>query len=309
VPSPFADAALAEYMAAASSPLSDLSVTAMREGTAKRAAARPRGPEMHEVRALDVAGLGARLYRPTAATAPLLVYFHGGGWTIGSLETHDRACRRLAAGSGAAVLSVDYRLAPEHPWPASVDDAVSSVRWVAAHATAELNVDGPVGVGGDSAGGTLAALACLRLRDEHPGALPHAQVLLNPNTDLTGAHPSMREKATGWGLDAQAVRFFNSQWVPDERLWSDPGVSPLHAPDLTGLPRAVIVTSEHDPLRDEGEAYAKRLREASVPVQSRRESGLIHNFIQLDDISPACAAAVDRVAADVRACLGSPTAP
>jgi acetyl esterase len=262
---------------------------------------------MYEVRDIEVHGLGARLYRPTANDGPLLVYLHGGGWTIGSLETHDRTCRRLAAGSGAAVLSVDYRLAPEHPWPASVDDTVETLRWVAER-HGELSVGGAVGVAGDSAGGTLATLACLRLRDQHPEALPNAQVLLCPNTDLTGAHASMREKATGWGLDAKAVRFFNSQWVPDERRWSDPGVSPLHAPDLRGLPRAVIVTAEHDPLRDEGEAYAERLREASVPVKARREPGLVHNFIQMDDVSPACARAVDRVAADVRACLASTTA-
>jgi acetyl esterase/lipase len=307
VPSLFADEALTQYMArSASGPLSELSVEAMRAGTAGRVAARPRGPDMHEVRDLRVAGLGlgARLYRPTPAGGPLLVYFHGGGWTIGSLDTHDRACRRLAAGSEAAVLSIDYRLAPEHPWPASVDDAVGSVRW-AAQNTAELHVDGAIGVGGDSAGGTLAALACLRLRDEHPEALPHAQVLICANTDLTGAHPSMREKATGWGLEARAVRFFNSQWVPDERRWSDPGVSPLHAPDLRGLPSAVVITAEHDVLRDEGEAYAERLREAGVPVRARREPGLVHGFIQFDDISPACAQAVDRLAADVRACLDS----
>lgn len=131
---------------AASGPLSELSVEAMRAGTAGRVAARPRGPDMHEVRDLRMAGLGlgARLYRPTPAGGPLLVFFHGGGWTIGSLDTHDRACRRLAAGSEAAVLSIDYRLAPEHPWPASVDDAVGSVRW-AAENSGELNVDGAIG--------------------------------------------------------------------------------------------------------------------------------------------------------------------
>ena len=158
---------------------------------------------------------------------------------------------------------------------------------------------------GDSAGGTLAALVCLRLRDEQPEALPDLQVLLFPNTDLTGAHPSMREKAVGWLLDAQAVRFFNSQWVPDEREWSNPGVSPLHAPDLRGLPPALVVTAEHDPLRDEGEAYAERLREAGVPVQLRREPGLVHNFLPLDHVSPACDAALERLLADLRARLRS----
>jgi len=160
-----------------------------------------------------------------------------------------------------------------------------------------------VAVAGDSAGGTLAALGCLRLRDEYPPALPDLQVLLYANTDLTGAQPSMREKATGWGLDAATVRFFNSQWVPDQARWSAPGVSPLHAPDLSGLPRALVVSAEHDPLRDESEAYARRLRDAGVQVELRREPGLIHGFMTLDEVSPACAAAADRVAADLRARL------
>jgi acetyl esterase len=163
-----------------------------------------------------------------------------------------------------------------------------------------------VAVAGDSAGGTLAALGCLRLRDEYPPALPDLQVLLYANTDLTGAQPSMREKATGWGLDAATVRFFNSQWVPDQARWSDPKVSPLHAPDLSGLPGALVVSAEHDPLRDESEAYARRLRDAGVAVELRREPGLIHGFMTLDEISPACATAADRVAADLRAQLSRP---
>jgi acetyl esterase len=155
-------------------------------------------------------------------------------------------------------------------------------------------------VAGDSAGGTLAALACLRLREEDPESLPDLQVLINANTDLSGGQPSMREKATGWGLEVPMIRFFNSQWVPDESRWSDPRVSPLWAPDVSGLPPALVVTAEHDPLRDEGEAYAERLRYAGVTVHLRREPGLIHNFIMLDEISAACAAAADRIAADIR---------
>ncbi|MGI8428553.1 MAG: alpha/beta hydrolase [Solirubrobacteraceae bacterium] len=276
----------------------------LREGTLARARPRTRGPEMDSVVDLRAEDLPVRLYRPSGDAVPLVVYLHGGGWTIGSVQTHDRVCRRLAAGAACAVLSVDYRLAPEHPWPASVDDAVATMRWVS-------GTDGPVGptlgaitgavaVAGDSGGGTLAALCCLRLRDEHPDSLPDLQVLLNANTDLTGAQPSMREKATGWGLDAPMVRFFNSQWVPDVTMWSDPGVSPLLAPDLSGLPAALIVSAEHDPLRDEAEAYARGLRAAGVDVHLRREPGLVHNFIMLDEVSPACAAAADRVAADLR---------
>jgi acetyl esterase len=246
---------------------------------------------MHLTADVRAGARSGRLYVPASGPSPLVVYLHGGGWTVGSLESHDRTCRRLADGSGAAVLALDYRLAPEHPWPASVDDTVAALRWVAS-APGDLGETPPaVTVAGDSAGGTLAALACLRLRDEHPAALPDLQVLIYANTDLAGTQPSMREKATGWGLDADTVRFFNSQWVPDESRWADPGVSPLYAPDLSGLPPALIISAEHDPLRDESEAYAARLRDAGVGVQLRRESGLIHNFMMLDDVSPACAAA------------------
>ena len=304
----FADDQLAAFVAQPS-PVGSLDVAAMRQGISQRARARPRGPEMHSVADVAAGARPARLYVTVAGPCPLVVYLHGGGWTVGSLDSHDRICRRLAKSSGAAVLALDYRLAPEHPWPASVEDTVGALRWVAS-APAELGERPPtVAVAGDSAGGTLAALACLRLRDEHPHALPDLQVLLYANTDLTGAQPSMREKATGWGLDADTVRFFNSQWVPDRTQWADPGVSPLHASDLFGLPRALIISAEHDPLRDESEAYAARLREASVEVELRRESGLIHNFMMLDDLSPACAAAADRVAEDLRAYFNSPTPP
>ena len=311
MPGPFADEQLAAYVAQASSVFAQPEVAAMRAGIASRAAARPRGPDLHEVRDLRIGELPARLYRPVPGPGPLVVYLHGGGWTVGSLESHDRMCRRLADGSGAAVLAIDYRLAPEHPWPASVDDTVAALRWVAS-GPAGLGPDGlgpaptAVAVAGDSAGGTLAALGCLRLRDEYPPALPDLQVLLYANTDLTGAQPSIREKATGWGLDAATVRFFNSQWVPDQARWADPAVSPLHAPDLSGLPGALVVSAEHDPLRDESEAYARRLREAGVAVELRREAGLIHGFMTLDGVSPACAAAADRVAADLRAQLSRP---
>ena len=158
---------------------------------------------------------------------------------------------------------------------------------------------GAVAVSGDSAGGALAALACQRLRSEDPAALPDLQVLLNANTDLASDRPSMHDKASGWGLDVTAVHFFNSQWVPDRARWADPDVSPLRATDLSGLPPAIIVSAEHDPLRDESEAYAERLRAAGVDASLTREPGLVHNFMMLDEVSPACAAAADRVATEI----------
>jgi acetyl esterase len=308
-PSRFADPELAELVAQVNSRRGGTDVAALREGGAQRARARAKGPDLAVVRDVLVPARGgaaavpARLYRSQPAPAPLVVYAHGGGWTIGSLDTHDRICRLLASTSGAAVLSVGYRLAPEHPAPAATDDVVHVLEWVATTPSELDPAPTAVAVAGDSAGGTLAALAYLRLRDARSAALPDLQVLVCANTDLTGAGASMREKASGWGLDVADVELFNRQWVPDPRRWADPAVSPLRAPDLHGLPPALVVTAEHDPLRDQGEAYALRLREAGVPVDLRREDGLVHNFLMYDEVSPACARAVDRLARDIRRLL------
>ncbi len=159
------------------------------------------------------------------------------------------------------------------------------------------------GVAGDSAGGALAALACQQLRERDPAALPHVQILLCPNTDLAADTSSMREKGVGFALDAELVRWFARQWVPDPERRADPRVSPLRAEDLSGLPRALVVTAEHDPLRDEGEAYARRLVESGVTTTLRRELGLVHNPIMLAHVSPACASALRRVIGDVRSLL------
>jgi acetyl esterase len=309
----FADHELATFLADLNAQ-SDPSATqpepeALRQAAEDRAAARPQGPEMHAVRDLSVPpdGRPARLYRPTSEATPLILYLHGGGWVIGSLETHDRACRRLAFSSGACVLALDYRLAPEHPWPAAVDDAVAALRWIASQPTELGMAPTAVAVAGDSAGGTTAALACLRLRDQAPDALPRVQALIYANTDLSNSGASMREKGHGFGLEVEGIEWFNSRWVPDRSLLTDPQVSPLFAPDLSGLPAAIVITCEHDPLRDQGEAYAERLQQAGVPVTARREPGLTHNFMLWDTVSPACAAAGDRVAADLKAALGTPS--
>lgn len=300
----YADRALAK-IATAPSPFSNLDAVEIRASIAARAATRKPGPEVHEVREVRLGECGARLYRPTAENAPIVLYLHGGGWTVGDLDSFDRVCRRLALSSKAAVLALDYRLAPEDPWPASVEDTVAALRWIAG-APAELDGLGPaVGVAGDSAGGTLAALACQRLRDEDPGSLPALQVLIYANADLTGAQPSMRENATGGGLEPEAVRWFNGQWVPDPARWGDSGVSPLALADLAGLPPALVISAEHDPLRDELELYAERLGETGVEVVLRREAGQIHNFMQYDEISPAAAAAADRIGAEIGSRLGT----
>jgi acetyl esterase len=306
---PLADAALtrfiAEFNAQPSPSAAETGPRALREGAEERAAARPKGPEMHTVRdaAIPPDHIPARLYRPVAGPTAMVVYLHGGGWVIGSIHTHDRACRRLAAASGLAVLSLGYRLAPEHPWPAAVDDAMAALEWVASRPP-ELGPPPPaVGIAGDSAGGTVAAMACLRARDQAPQASPAVQALIYANTDITNSGQSMRSEGHGFGLEAADIYWFSAQWVPDPAMRRDPRVSPLYAPDLVGLPAAIVITCEHDPLRDQGEAYAARLREAGVPLTARREPGMVHNFMLWDLISPACSAAADRVAADLRTAL------
>jgi acetyl esterase len=277
-----------------------LDVVALREASRARAATRPRGPALVEVSDAivpDTPGVKARHYRPAAERRPLLVYLHGGLWVLGDLETHDRLCRRIAAEAGVEVLAVDYRKAPEHPWPAAVDDAVAAARW----ASSWLADGAPVALGGDSAGGCVAALAALRLRDA--GAPASALILFCPNADLTGEHPSMAEKGRGFGLDADAVLAAAALWVPVHAHHATGAVSPLHA-DLAGLPRSVVITAEHDPLRDEGDALARRLADAGVPVTHRREPGLPHGFVQNLDLERAdAAAATDRAIADVSSAL------
>jgi acetyl esterase len=274
-----------------------------------RVEARPPGPELATVEDLKAGpnGVPVRLYRPVLGPRPLVVFLHGGMWTIGDLESHDRACRRIALGADAAVLAVDFRRAPEHPWPAAVDDAVDVVRWAAGQLRQERPVTGPLVVAGDSSGGNLAALTCLRLRAEG-GPLPDGQVLVCPNTDLTLSRPSVVEKGTGWGLSPDDVAWGAELWVPDPALRAHPGVSPLHAADLGGLPAAVVITAEHDPLRDEGDAYAAGLAAAGVPVRHRCEPRMIHGFLTLDTVSSAAAEAGDRLFADIARLLTGPSA-
>ncbi|WP_344446966.1 alpha/beta hydrolase [Kitasatospora nipponensis] len=301
---PLADAELTAFIEAVRQdpgpPARAVGAAELRRAQRLRGQARPPGPELAHVEDLTVGptAVRARLYRPAEVGPALVVFLHGGMWTIGDLESHDRMCRRLALGAGTAVLAVDYRRAPEHPWPAAVDDCVEVVRWAVAGGGRGTAIAGPTVVMGDSAGGNLAALACLRLRDEG-GPLPAAQVLAYPNTDLTLSRPSTRSKATGWGLTTDDVAWGAEQWVPDPSRRASPEVSPLHALDLGGLPPAVVVTAEHDPLRDEGDAYAARLAAADVAVRHRREAGMVHGFLTLDTLSPAAAAAGDRVFAEV----------
>ena len=246
-----------------------------------------------------------RVYRPAGAgTAPLpiLVWYHGGGWVIGDLDTADTTCRKLANRSGALVVSVDYRLAPEHPAPASVEDCWAALSWVAGAATKLGGDASQLAVGGDSAGGNLSALLALRARDNGGPALRY-QLLVYPATDLTMSYPSHAENGDGYMLTNEATAWFLGHYLGPDDDPKHPSLSPLHADDLSGVAPAFIVTAEFDPLRDEGEAYAARLRDSGVPVELRRYDGMIHGFFQMGAVTPVADSAVSDAASRVRAAL------
>jgi acetyl esterase len=212
---------------------------------------------------------------------PALVYFHGGGFVFGNLDTHDAVCRAIAKESGAVVISVDYRLAPEHKFPAAVDDCYAATVWVAANAE-RLGIDpSHIVVGGDSAGGNLATVVAMRCRDAGGPTLA-LQLLLYPVTDMSSLETvSHRECGEGYFLTRAAMDWFTGHYVGSAELARHPEVSPLLVTDLSGLPPALVITAEFDPLRDEGEAYGQRLQQAGVPVTISRYDGMIHGFISM----------------------------
>jgi acetyl esterase len=219
-----------------------------------------------------------RVYRNPRDVGPVpaIVYYHGGGWVVGDLDTHDAVCRILAAQSGCVVASVDYSRAPETPFPAPLDDALAAFRYVRAHPEQFAALPGAVAVMGDSAGGNLAAAVSLVCRDE--GAAPVAQCLIYPATDLRLATGSVAELATGFLLTKQDLLWYRDKYLPDPDLVHDPRVSPLLADDLSGLPPTYIWTAGFDPLRDEGLQYAQRLAESGVPVTADCHDDQVHGF-------------------------------
>ena len=244
-----------------------------------------------------------RVYAPVAGGAlPGIVYFHGGGFVIGNLESHDGTCRALANASGCAVVSVDYRLAPENRFPAAAEDCYAALRFVAERG-AELGVDPQrLAVAGDSAGGNLAAVAALLARQRRGPDL-RFQLLVYPVADHRFDTASYRENAEGYFLTAAMMRWFWGHYLARPEQGEDPIASPLRAKDLTGLPPALVITAEYDPLRDEGEAYAERLREAGVATELRRYDGQIHGFFSLFDALDDGRAAMDHAGAALRAAL------
>lgn len=252
-----------------------------------------------EVGDVDAGGVPARLYRPEGeGPRPTLVWIHGGGWVVGDLDTSDQTCRRFCREGDLVVLSVDYRLAPEAPWPAAVDDSLSAVRWAVEH-HAELGGSDLVAVGGDSAGGNLSAVVAQELRGRVA-----AQVLVYPSTDLAGDYPSRAENAEGYFLDLATMIWFSGHYLGGGRRLdlTDPRLSPI-AGDVAGVAPAVVVTAEYDPLRDEGEAYADALAAAGVEVDRTRYDGLVHGFLDMGATSPASDAALGDIVARTRALL------
>lgn len=268
--------------------------------------------QLPHVEDLAVRGPGGpvtvRLYRPEPVERgplPALVYLHGGGWVLGGVDNVDAACRDLAAGAGCAVLNVGYRLAPENPFPAAVDDAWAVVAAVARDPARYGLAPGALAVGGDSAGGNLAAAVALLARDR---GLPLAhQLLVYPVTDTAMDTPSWRRYGTGYGLDAATLARFMDLYR-DGADPADPRLAPLRAPDLAGAAPATVITAEYDILRDEGEAYARRLAAAGVPVEARRFDGVVHSFFLLPEIFDAGAEAMRFAVRRLRAAFGDQAA-
>jgi acetyl esterase len=272
----------------------------------RRGFTQPDPPAMAEVRDLAAGHVALRLFRPLATphALPVLVYLHGGGWTIGDLDTHDVLCRQLARDAGCAVVSVDYRMGPEHPFPAAVDDCVAAFRWVRAHAQ-ELSLDvNRMAVGGDSAGGNLAAALCLVERDAGQ-PLPTFQLLIYPATDMRAVAPSHTTNGQGYMLTHDSIAWYRGNYLADQADWTDWRASPLLAHSHAGLPPALVLTAGFDPLRDEGLQYANALSAAGVPTQYVCFERQIHGFITMSRVIDEAHTAVGLCGAALRRAWGT----
>lgn len=273
----------------------------------RRGVTQPAPPEVAQVHDLQAGGphgsIPVRSYRPLGSngteTLPVLVYYHGGGWVIGDLDTHDTLCRELANGAGCAVIAVDYRLAPEHRFPAAADDCLAATRWVHANAAA-LHLDAArLAVGGDSAGGNLAAVVSIAARDS--GDLPIAfQLLIYPATDAHRSHPSHTENGRGYLLTQETMAYFSDHYLPNRADYEDWRASPLLREDLSNLPPALVLTAGYDPLRDEGRAYAERLTAAGNHASCVCFDRQIHGFVPMGKVLDEANTAVALCAAELR---------
>lgn len=277
-------------------PIDEQTVADRRAGYAALSALAGPGPEVASVIDGEIAGVPVRAYR-NSGDVGVFVYIHGGGFTIGDLDTHDPVCRQLCAASGATVISIDYRLAPEHPFPAGIDDA-----WAVLQAI-DADRDGygdstRIVVGGDSAGGTFAAALALLSRDA--GIELAAQLLIYPAVDAEDDSPSMTENGTGYILTAETMRWFGDRYQPDP---ADLRASPVRAESHAGVAPALVITAQYDPLRDQGARYAQVLQAAGVDVTYTNYDGMVHAFFQLSPIVAKAKQAIDQVAAAARSAL------
>lgn len=268
------------------------------------------GPQVGAVEDTELPGAAgpveARIYRPgTPGPHPTVVFFHGGGFAIGTIGTHDLMCRELCRQVDAVVVSVEYRLAPEFPFPAGIEDSVAATWWVAEHID-ELGGDaGRLAVAGDSAGGNIAAVVAQEFAGQESAPAIAAQLLIYPATDFSQDYPSRAEFGDGYFLDQPSLELFAQAYVTDLAHVLDPRLSPMLFAKLGSLPPTVVATAEFDPIRDQGEAYADALAEAGVAVRKRRFDGLIHGFIHFGPFVPAAQAAVDEICALLRDTLNS----
>lgn len=255
------------------------------------------GPKMHRTEeiAIEVEGgqIPVRVYHPAdVQNLPVLIYFHGGGWVLGNVDTHDGYCRALAAGAGIKVVSVDYRLAPEHKFPTAAEDCYAATCWISKNAASLGGDPQRIAVGGDSAGGNLAAVVALMARDRSGPEIAF-QLLNYPITDFDLETASYNENAAGYGLTKDTMNWFWNHYLPTPKDASNPYACPLKAESLASLPPALVVTAEYDPLRDEGEAYARRLSKEGGATELVRYDGMIHGFTRRYRIWPAAGDAIE----------------
>jgi acetyl esterase len=255
--------------------------------------------------ALPSRTLRIRLYRPSQRRLPVVVFFHGGGWTLSSVESYDQVCRQLAKHSGCVIAALDYRLAPEHKFPAAVDDGTDAIAWLVANGE-DLDLDvSRIAVAGDSAGGNLAT--AVALRDSNvPDRRISFQALIYPVTEYEFGRPSMRSDWSGYPLSADTVKWFWSHYLSSHADTLNPLAAPITAPDLSRMPPTLVITAEDDPVRDQGEAYARRLRSHGVQVKLSRYGGVFHGFFQMLGMHDKASRAIEETGSALRLVLAAP---
>jgi acetyl esterase len=279
-------------------PLSRISLAEVRRGPMKirplAGEPKPMAKVMNHIIHTDEGNLLMRLYYPKDnKPLPIVLYFHPGGFVKGDIDSHDPVCRNLAEASRCLIASINYPLAPENPFPKAVIAAKEALHWIYSHPS-ELNADGRIAIAGENAGGNLAAVLTQEVREQiHPKI--SFQVLVYPQTDFTFSSLSHQEYSTGYLLEKDSIEWYKKQYVPKNHDPMDPRISPLFAHDFSSLPPALIITAEYDPMRDEGEIYAQKLKSAGVPTTLKRYKGMVHGFFQMGGLLDEARLAINEV--------------